>query len=593
MDDQKDEAKKPFYENIAGKKRRGAKDGAKAGSGGARPRTGGHGSAGNRPGDAGRSGSQSEGRPSDRPSGRPSYAKGDHAGRSDRPARADDRPPRSGDRPAYAKGDHAGRPDRPARPGDRPARAGDRSAYSKGDRPARSDDRSAHPGDRPAKAAPRGPRFTEPTEGVPVFGKLDAASRALLEQFPDIVQSVFPLDSKRFQELPEQIRALSHDLTDERDDLRVGYMNDPATLSAYIRYYQWWNLVRLSRLLANLDLSLSDGDCAVDLGSGPLTLPIALWIARPELRKLKLTWYCVDLSQGALSAGEDIFLALAAKTGDEPWSIVRVRGEFGVSLRRRVALVASANMFNEMYWDNPLPIEAQAKHHAQELASYAAGDAAVLLVEPGVPRSGRFVSLIRDAMLRQGFQVVAPCPHAATCPFPGLRYGKWCHFAFDTADAPAKLHTLSDQAGLAKARAALSFVYLKRTAAALAAAPAAEVAPESAVGLGDESASLTPVAPKAASPSPSAPSESLAMVSRMTARFSTLKVRVTSDPIKLPDYYTGLYGCSEIGMVMLVGTFAAADYLKNCPSGSLLEVPRPSVKSPEIDGKTGATVIRL
>jgi ribosomal protein RSM22 (predicted rRNA methylase) len=391
-----------------------------------------------------------------------------------------------------------------------------------------------------------------------------------------------PLDSKRLQELPAEIRELSHSLTDERGERRVGYMNEPAVISAYVRYYMWWNLVRLTRLFSGLPLSLKDGDSAVDLGSGPLTVPIALWMARPELRSLKLTWYCVDLSQGALSAGEELFLSLAARTGNEPWQIVRIKGECGAPLRRRVALVSSANMFNELFWDNPAPLEQQVKHHAKELESYADRASSILIVEPGVPRAGRFISLMRDAFIRDGFSVKSPCPHEGACPFPGLRTGKWCHFVFDTADAPAKLHKISEDAGLAKDRAALSFVFASRTEDAKPVE--AEAAAVSADG---ETEGMS-------APVPAIPTEApLSMVSRMSSFFPDLSVRITSDPIRLPEYHTGRYGCSELGMVMLMGTYQAADYLVGCHSGSLVKVPMPDRKRPERDAKTGAIIIRI
>ena len=46
-------------------------------------------------------------------------------------------------------------------------------------------------------------------------------------------------------------------------------------------------------------------------------------------------------------------------------------------------------------------------------------------------------------------------------------------------------------------------------------------------------------------------------------------------------------------MVLLTGTYEAADYLKGCHSGSLVEVPMPDRKRGERDGKTGAIIIRL
>jgi hypothetical protein len=652
MDERNDGmAKKPFYENIVSKKKR--TEGRRSGSGDRKASAG-------KSADKGRSsGSARDGRDARdaRPRDGDAAASGARPGaprdgRSFRGERRDDRTSRddrAGQRDRGVRHDHSERHDRDART-DRPGRderrprddresCGDRGAYSRdgarahdgvrtrdGAHAGASSDR-AYRGDRPVRdgaapnahayaAAPRQRRpFAAPKERDPVFKKILPDTRALLEAFPEIVQSVMPLDSKRLQELPSEIRELSHGLTDERGDRRVGYMNDPAVISAYVRYYMWWNLVRLTRVFSGLPLTLHDGDAAVDLGSGPLTLPIALWMARPDLRAVKLTWYCVDLSQNALSAGEELFLSLAARTGCEPWQIVRIKGECGVPLRRRVAFVASANMFNELFWDNPAPIEQQAKHHAQDLASYADRASSIFLVEPGIPRAGRFISLMRDAFIRAGFSIQSPCPHEGVCPFPGLRNGKWCHFVFDTSDAPAKLHKLSDDAGLAKDRAALSFVFASRTEEMKADAGNAQdaatglsvgdtqlaanepdagnnlsVADASIAGENGSAEQAAPVAPAI----PEAPAEApLSMLSRMSSLFPDLSVRITSDPIRLPEYHTGRYGCSELGMVLLMGTYQAADYLMGCHSGSLVEVPMPDRKRPERDGKTGAIIIRL
>ena len=498
-------------------------------------------------------------------------------------AEGERRPRDAGSRPDRARPDGERRADR-TRPGN------ERYPRAEGERRPRAEtDRRPGAPRRPAKA--REP-FVPAAVFEPVFGEISPETRALLESFHDIVKSTIPLDSRRALQLGESIRDLSHELTDERGERRVGYMNEPAALSAYVNYFMWWNLVRLTRLFAAMPLDLKDGDSLADLGSGPLTLPIALWMARPDLRALKLSWYCVDISQGALAAGEEMFLHLAAKTGGEPWKIVRVKGECGISLRRKVRLVASANMFNELFQDNPEPLEAQAKRHARDLASYADDASSILVIEPGIPRSARFVSLLRDSLARLGFAPQAPCPHDGPCPFPGLRHGKWCHFVFDTAAAPARLHKLSEDAGLSKDRAALSFILASRAATQARAADAGDDAGEqsppeasTAVVAGSE-----PVAGAVARASALDP---LSMVSRMAGLLTRLKVRIVSDPIRLPDFYTGRYGCSEMGMVLVCGTYQAADYLETCVSGSCIEVPRPDRKNPERDPKTAAILIRL
>ena len=468
--------------------------------------------------------------------------------------------PPKGDKAAVTAGSERGRSDGHARTdrADRTGRAGRMDREHAGPR--------GHHGSGPSGDRRPAPAFTPPKPaGTPVFAPLSAETHRLLDAFPDIVQGVLPLDSRRLQELPKTVRTLSHSLTDERSTRRTGYMNDPAVLSAYIRYYQWWNLVRLCRLFTNLPLDLRSGDVCADFGSGPLTVPLALWISRPELRALNLTWYCLDISASSLAAGEELFLSLCARTGGSPWKIVRIKGEFGAPVRQKLRFAVSANMFNELFWDSPQPLEELTKHHAAALAGFLEeGRAAVLLVEPGISRAGRFVSLLRDALARRGFDPSSPCPHQAACPFPGLRNGKWCHFAFDTADAPRSLHKLSEAAHLSKDRAALSYIYACRSG---------------------EDSSLE----QTLSGSPS----TVAVKNPANTDGST-SVRVVSDAIRLPHGRIGRYCCSDRGMVLLSAGRGGYDWVAGLASGAAVSIPEARKNgSEERDEKTGALVLRI
>ena len=261
--------------------------------------------------------------------------------------------------------------------------------------------------------------------------ELPADSRQILENFESIVQGVRPLSSRQLLRLPENIRDVSHLLTDQRGGRRMGYLNDTVALSAYMRYFQWWNLLRLTRLFAGLkpsQLNVPDNGICLDIGCGPLTVPIALWLARPDLREKKLTWYCLDCSQTALALGEELYLAVAARSiadlgsarsiaesaseqkSLEPWRIVRVKGELGVTVRQRAHLVTAANVFNEVVEESGKPPEFTAKRAADIIMHYKDSAAQVLVVEPGTPPAVRFLTAFRGAMARKGLSIVAPCP---------------------------------------------------------------------------------------------------------------------------------------------------------------------------------------
>lgn len=401
---------------------------------------------------------------------------------------------------------------------------------------------------------------------------------SILNSFDEIIQGVRPLNSRQLQQLPEHIRALSHQLTDDRASRRLGYMNDNIQLSSYVRYYTWWNLVRLTRLFANLPDSVfptADTTC-LDLGSGPLTVVTALWLARPELRKLNLTWYCLDVSANSMALGEDIFLSIAAKakatdSAIEPWKIIRVKGPFGTPIREKAGFLTCANMFNELDQASDMPPEFQTKKYYEQLQRYCTEDAGVILVEPGVPKAARTLSLLRTRYIKDGRTIAAPCPHAGDCPMSGFKAytgskNKWCNFAFSTEDAPARLQKLSVAAKLPKERATLSFM------------------------------AVAPCHAELVSASTDTQKQRFRNKFGMTEEFST-DIRITSDKLRLPNYMCGYYGCSQYGLVLVTLPDENNTRLPKPPfrpqSGDLIQVKTKKPDSLPKDEKSGALVIEL
>lgn len=391
------------------------------------------------------------------------------------------------------------------------------------------------------------------------FEKLPEDSVKALENFDSIVQGVCPMNTRQINKLPKDILELSHQLTDQRENRRMGYMNAKEEFSAYLRYFTWWNLVRLTRVFSNLPenaFDLQDGDVCIDLGTGPLTVVTALWLSRPELRNKKLTWYCVDLSPHSMSVGEEIYLSVAAKVrpsdqnAPSNWNIIRIKGEPGVSIKEKAAFISSANMFNELAQKSNLKPDELAKKQFQILKSYSCERTGYFIAEPGMPTAAHFVSLMRDQMIQDGFHIVSPCPHMEKCPMSGLhaRYGgtaKWCNFSFTTEKAPAKLLKLSVAAKLPKDRAVISFVYGK-------------------LGF-------------------------VQNASERADKKTDLSLRIASDGLKLPGYRTGFYACSNMGLVLAVGKDAGAMASGDCIQLNLTKESENLQK----DKKSGAKIVRF
>ncbi|WP_243547214.1 small ribosomal subunit Rsm22 family protein [Pseudodesulfovibrio tunisiensis] len=292
----------------------------------------------------------------------------------------------------------------------------------------------------------------------PLFPELDDQTAQALENFGLVLKKAVPLKSKHWQSLPYDIRDMSRAMTSESRGARKNYMTEANFLSAYLYYFLPWNLYRQSRLFPGLGLDVPDGGHVVDLGSGPLTVPLALWISRPELRTRKLNFTCVDRSPKPMHMGLDIFRQLAGK--DSPWRIKTVKGLFSDRIAGNADLLVSANALNELVWTGR--DEAQTGRIARRMAETVKPDGKVLIIETGVRQTAHILDLFRTALMEQGLLPLAPCPHAEPCPMAGQGKEAWCHFNFMVKTAPEWLRDLSERARLGKRNATMNFLYMSR-----------------------------------------------------------------------------------------------------------------------------------
>ena len=405
--------------------------------------------------------------------------------------------------------------------------------------------------------------------GKNIFKENDEDTKALLNSFDLIIKDALKLSSKQVASVPKDIRILFHELTNERGSRKVNYLNNPVKLTAYIYHYMWWNLVRISKLIGNLDFDLKDGDIIADFGCGPMTLMCAFWIAKPELRSKKLHWYCADISGKALAAGEALFNSLFTFTNQKAgieqtpnWKLTKLNGSFGLPLKEKVNLFVSANMFNEIFWDSSIKIDGEAERAARTIQHYLQKNGAALIIEPGIPLAGEFVSALRKNFIEKKYKIISPCPHVEICPIPGkktaeqknIKYpiasDKWCHFSFYADDAPPKLVELSEAARLEKTRASLSFIYCR-----------------------EEEKKEQPVESK--------------------KEKKDFLARISSEIIKLDDGKIGRYACSEKGFLLLTEKKGPRSKLKEYVDGSLIKIEDEKINRFFHDRKTGALIIRV
>jgi ribosomal protein RSM22 (predicted rRNA methylase) len=399
---------------------------------------------------------------------------------------------------------------------------------------------------------------------IAMFSLLPPETCRMLAGVPRIIDKTEPVPARFRKDIGKNIRDLSELLTSRRPSLTGHYLGNPARLSAYLRYFFPWNLFRLCKLFAGegeAELLFSghnparDGPILIaDFGSGPLTLPAALWISMPSLRREKIEFRCFDINRQILKTGERLFAGITGEnSGRETppgnWRIKPVASSLTEArLEKKQTLVTAVYVYNELFRNlNAADEDAMnvfADGEAARLSSFCGETGAVLIVEPGVPRSGEFIAHIRDRFIERGFSIDAPCTHHADCPMRTSkiqnRAAKWCHFTFSTREAPQVLHDLSRMARLPKERGVVSFLLVRK-------------------GAGRRNA---------------------------PQKRNSIPIRMISGAFPLPGTRYARYGCSEKGLVLLAGSRTDVDPLQ---SGAVISA-RVSGTEPR-DKKSGALVL--
>jgi len=387
------------------------------------------------------------------------------------------------------------------------------------------------------------------------FFSLSPESKQILDSVSSILKKTFPIPERFRNALPSNIAELSRLLTNKRADRSLSYLGRPNFLSAYMHYYFPWNLYRLCILLPSLQLNLKAGSIITDLGCGPLTFVSALWIVRPDLRSVPLEFNCIDRAGPALEAGKNFFTALCASNEQTEipslnWKINIIKKDININKtekrKNKASLVCAVNLFNEIY-ENISHNDTESLHNIAEKAANfmhneAEKDAVILTVEPGVPQSGKFISLLRDTFMELERMPLAPCTHAQTCPFRQKRKEKqrWCHFAFEALDAPKDLVRLSKAAKLPKERLVLSFL---------------------------QTGAVT-------------------INVKIKQNNQNIQTRVISDAFPLPGNKFGRYGCSSQGLILLTSN---KEQIEKIGSLSLVE----TFLNGQRDEKSGALIAEV
>lgn len=286
------------------------------------------------------------------------------------------------------------------------------------------------------------------------------------------VQHVFSTKSKHLRLLPYAVRDLSILLTQQRASMQH-YWAEPKYSMAYCYYFLPWNIVRLAHLFdRTIDIfhtlqplstksnekqdsviqktseqvaqwSENAGIAMLDIGSGPLTIPIALWLLYEELREYPLHWYCADLNPTIVRIGENILRTLAQK--ELQWRITHIDARKTLCLEHvpPAQVVFAGNVFNEIVQHargNAYDVLARV---VSPICKKVKEDGFFLCVEPGNRFGGKVQQMLRTLLLQNKYKVRYPCTHQQACPYLTSHAKTWCHIRFEIPMISPMLQSLT------------------------------------------------------------------------------------------------------------------------------------------------------
>jgi ribosomal protein RSM22 (predicted rRNA methylase) len=189
---------------------------------------------------------------------------------------------------------------------------------------------------------------------------------------------------------------------------RVGGSSAAVDVSAYLTSRAPATYASISRALHNVALALPDfaPETMLDVGAGPGTASWAAFALWPGLGDILM----LDQDERFLAAATEIAARAGLPARTAAASITSFEAE-------PAKLVIASYVLAELGPGFATAIAARLWRHTAHT---------LVIVEPGTPRGFERLRAVRTELLRLGSNIVAPCPHAASCP---MTPQDWCHFS--------------------------------------------------------------------------------------------------------------------------------------------------------------------
>ncbi|MDX9897296.1 MAG: small ribosomal subunit Rsm22 family protein [Spirochaetia bacterium] len=236
----------------------------------------------------------------------------------------------------------------------------------------------------------------------------------------------------------QSLLALQRGLTGDRNLAGSAYMDDPAMLSAYVDYYRHVSRAQVLRICSLVGLH---PESVLDIGAGPGSVSLAL----SELGARR--FHLVDASALALESASEA-LASLAQAARESFSVSTSVADIESPEALPVGLFGIA-VFGHCLNEIGRGEDRIARRLAivERAGASLSPDGSIMILEPATLAASRDALALRDALVANGWRVLAPCSFGGPCP--ALRAGP-NHTCHDEAtwNVPPGVQRLAEESGL-------------------------------------------------------------------------------------------------------------------------------------------------
>ncbi len=280
-----------------------------------------------------------------------------------------------------------------------------------------------------------------------------------------------PLKKSEVSRVAKALLRLQRGLTGNRNLIGTNYMQDEASLGAYLLYYYPITHRQITLALDSFYKKTALRDAAfiriLDVGSGPgpASMAIVDYLIKRGFSEANIAVDLVDASAKALALAKSLFEKVHPniKVTSKVTSLEDSKTQFDADYE----IIVASHVINEL-WKTESNSKELRVAFIKKLSTYLRLNGALLISEPALTETSRATLGLIASLLDAHIRIIAPCPDAineqGTCPLflSDASSKATCHASI-ASDFNATVRALAKDAGLTREEVKMTFLAFLKT----------------------------------------------------------------------------------------------------------------------------------